>query len=526
MLCRVAVGLACGTAALWLLVLLHESLRRMVNPGIGSKVFEERSLPKLFSPTSTISTWATSTQSPSTVSIRVPQAAGSATGIAGPPLPIHHGKSKSRAPSKGGAGTLWEELPVVKGYSFRGQVACGDYAWRGSVPGARETNWKTAIVIPIPASRGLSSIMFWQVKFMVAWMLRRPILLTSDGPLFKLLHSRHRPETMQVSNITTKALLKKLGATVEADKFHTKFRDKDDCNAHFLDVYSGRYSSINILNSPSYWKLSPNASLFLGVGSKNLRTLGNMVPLECRNRMMRQLSSNGWSGYDQARAMVIVRKFKLFGKCAMRFAMGDPQPDMLRFLHPVLKELATTKAFLVGIHIRMGDTRMSEELGRVSGADDDQRLQVPLQYYLVHVNSLLQTLSWALRPLDAQPVVFVASDSAKAVDVTKRKLAFKVLSNPGLSVHSTDKKASFLEIQKVYGDWYLLALSGILLSPSPGTNCNDGCGSGFSKTAGQLGMPWMSVLGRDITTADMEKVRKLPLEALVEQGIYKRRWLR
>ena len=55
----------------------------------------------------------------------------------------------------------------------------------------------------------------------------------------------------------------------------------------------------------------------------------------------------------------------------------------------------------MGIHIRMGDTRMSEELGRVSGADDDQRLQVPLQYYLVHVNSLLQTLSWALRPLDA-----------------------------------------------------------------------------------------------------------------------------
>ena len=42
-------------------------------------------------------------------------------------------------------------------------------------------------------------------------------------------------------------------------------------------------------------------------------------------------------------------------------------------------------------------------------------------------------------------------------------------------------------------------------------------------TAGQLGMPWMSVLGRDITTADMEKVRKLPIEALVEQGIYKRR---
>ena len=36
-------------------------------------------------------------------------------------------------------------------------------------------------------------------------------------------------------------------------------------------------------------------------------------------------------------------------------------------------------------------------------------------------------------------------------------------------------------------------------------------------------MPWMSVLGRDITTADMAKVRKLPLEALVEQGIYKRR---
>ena len=112
----------------------------------------------------------------------------------------------------------------------------------------------------------------------------------------------------------------------------------------------------------------------------------------------------------------------------------------------------------MGIHIRMGDARMSKELGRVSGADDDKRSQVPLRHYLVHVNSLLQTLSWTLRPLDAtglqsksketmhsemenierstgshsklpslqaRPVVFVASDSAKAVQVTKSKLAFK-----------------------------------------------------------------------------------------------------
>ena len=321
---------------------LHDSSRLMLNPGIqGLKVFEgSRPLPLL----ATYSTWAKSTQGPSTVSKRVSQAAA-ATGSAATPKPSR-GQGESRPPSKDG--TLWEELPVVKGYSFRGQLACGDYAWNGSVLGSSETSWKTAIVIPIPASRGVSSIMFWQVKFMVAWMLRRPILLTSDGPLFNLLHSRHRPETMQVS-LATEALLKKLGAAVEAGKLHTKFRDKDDCNAHFLDVYSGRYSSINILNSPSDWKLSPNASLFLGVGSKNLRSLGHIVPLDCRDRMMRQLSSNAWSESDEARAMVLVRKFKLFGKCAMRFAMGDPQPDMLRFLHPVLKELATTKALLCGV---------------------------------------------------------------------------------------------------------------------------------------------------------------------------------
>ena len=144
---------------------------------------------------------------------------------------------------------------------------------------------------------------------------------------------------------------------------------------------------------------------------------------------------------------------------------------------------------------------------------------------------------------------------------------------------------------QVYADWFCLALSGILLSPSLGTNCNDGCGSGFSKTArmpglakgergfvrwkdhmfvqwlfnvysaklshasgvkaighaqqygrnqtstwdvrwggpdlgsmprpGDLGLPFLSVLGRDITPEDITKVKKLPLTELVNAGIYK-----
>ena len=58
------------------------------------------------------------------------------------------------------------------------------------------------------------------------------------------------------------------------------------------------------------------------------------------------------------------------------------------------------QAFLVGIHFRMGDTTMSKELGRVSGANNDKRSQVSLSTYLIHVNNLLQVLTEVLRPLD------------------------------------------------------------------------------------------------------------------------------
>ena len=43
---------------------------------------------------------------------------------------------------------------------------------------------------------------------------------------------------------------------------------------------------------------------------------------------------------------------------------------------------------------------MSKELGRVSGANNDKRSQVPLQKYLSHVNDLLRALKEVLRPLD------------------------------------------------------------------------------------------------------------------------------
>lgn len=38
---------------------------------------------------------------------------------------------------------------------------------------------------------------------------------------------------------------------------------------------------------------------------------------------------------------------------------------------------------------------------------------------------------------------------------------------------------------------------------------------------GDLGLPFLSVLGRDITPEDITKVKKLPLTELVNAGIYK-----
>ena len=243
------------------------------------------------------------------------------------------------------AGLLWEKVPAVAAYLWRGQVVCGDYAWRGSASGASadsETSWKKAILIFLPAQKGVSSIMFWQVKFMVAWMLRRPIMLHSDGLLFTLLHSRHRPSGMQVSNITPAQVQRALGANATLEP--PKFVDRDDCNAHFKDAYTGKNFNVNMLKPPSTWKISSNASLLLGVGSKNLRKLKHTVPLDCRNRLIQQLKTGRWGGSDKNRAAAISRDTKNFGKCSMRFALGDPQPDMLRFIHPLLQELASTKA--------------------------------------------------------------------------------------------------------------------------------------------------------------------------------------
>ena len=40
---------------------------------------------------------------------------------------------------------------------------------------------------------------------------------------------------------------------------------------------------------------------------------------------------------------------------------------------------------------------------------------------------------------------------------------------------------------------------------------------------GQLGLPWLSVLGRDITSKDIQNIRRLPVDELAKQGIYKKR---
>ena len=244
----------------------------------------------------------------------------------------------------GATGVVWEDVPAVASYLWRGAAVCGDFAWRGSATGVSAAAWQNAIAIATPASRGVSNVMFWQVKFMTAWMLRRPVLLYSDGPVWNLLHSRHLPKIMQVSGLTMSDLRAKLGASARLPPQPSKFRDPDECNAHFQDLHSGEFFTVDMLKSPSSWKLSGNASLLLGIGSKNSRTLKHTVPLDCRNKMIKQLKTGQWGEAAQKRAMAITRDIKSFGKCSMRFAMGDPQPDLLQFIRPLLRELGSAKA--------------------------------------------------------------------------------------------------------------------------------------------------------------------------------------
>ena len=260
--------------------------------------------------------------------------------------PIPPALNKSTVHEALGLGMLWEEVPAVASYLWRGTTFCGDYAWKGSMKGVGMASRQNAVLINLQSTKGVSNVMFWQLNFMIAWMLRRPVLLYSDGQIWNLLHSRHMPPSMQVSGVA----LRDVVANVTVAKGPPIFKDKDDCNAHFQDPSSGNLLSINMLKPPSSWKLPSHPILLLGVGSKNVRTLKHIVPLDCRNKMIQQLK-RGWEESDRERAKAITRDMKHFGRCSLRFSMGDPQPDLLRFLQPVLQSLASTKATAPAKHV-------------------------------------------------------------------------------------------------------------------------------------------------------------------------------
>mmetsp|Transcript_171224 Transcript_171224/g.548968 ORF Transcript_171224/g.548968 Transcript_171224/m.548968 type:complete len:825 (+) Transcript_171224:752-3226(+) len=407
--------------------------------------------------------------------------------------------------SAAGAGSMsfdeFAKLPFVGAYLSRGSSICknihqaGPDWQRATAVDAAYLQSSVLISARLRSDAGLGNILLeLQVKIIAAWLTKMPIVISSNGGVFQFLQSRYLPSGSQITSdevgfaatrvfgLSEKTVRKMLNATFD----HSSL----DCAANMHDPKSNVSYEVDLMQDAMSWGLPEGRPFAL----TRFRSKWNIWEAHTMCRTML-----GSSASTAARVDELVYDRSRLQDCALRLGLERPTEAMLQVLAPLLRKIGD--AALVSIHVRMGDAFLISS-STAKGVEVqlkhtwDRRFSIPrLNTFVELLEQILAELAYQVQP--RRVVVFIAADTEI---VTQRARAilktYEVMENDGTSIHITHAhKAKPGDVIKIMADWYLLALSDILISPTH---------SSFSETAHMMGMQKFAILGRELEYADVD----------------------